>query len=61
VKYLPSLPWRRVISDGADIGGLGCLVGAGWSFSSALGVGLLGGALLLVGWVVGNEPSTPGQ
>jgi len=42
---------RRALSDVADLAGIGCLVAAGWSWSGILGLALLGGALVLIGWV----------
>jgi hypothetical protein len=41
-----------VLSEVADVAGIGCLVGAAWSWNVAAGVALLGVALLVVGWVV---------
>ncbi|WBP87047.1 hypothetical protein [Kitasatospora cathayae] len=43
---------RRVLSEVADVAGIGCVVGAVWSWNVAAGVFLLGIALLVVGLVI---------
>jgi hypothetical protein len=43
---------RRVLSEAADVAGIGCVVGAVWSWNVAAGVLLLGAALILIGWVI---------
>jgi hypothetical protein len=58
---LPRLPRPRprTLSDLVDVAGLGCLVGAAWWWLPIVGLVALGLALLLIGWVVGNEPASP--
>ncbi|MDH6123869.1 MULTISPECIES: DUF1056 family protein [unclassified Kitasatospora] len=43
---------RRVLSEVSDVAGIGCVVGAVWSWNVAAGVLLLGVALILIGWVI---------
>ncbi|MFE9372256.1 hypothetical protein ACFYM2_21150 [Streptomyces sp. NPDC006711] len=47
---------RSSVSDVVDLAGLGCLVGAAWWWVPVVGLVVTGLVLLLVGWVVGNEP-----
>jgi hypothetical protein len=47
----PALP-KRMASDVVDLAGVGCLVGAAWWWQPTVGLVALGGALLLVGWVM---------
>lgn len=47
----PRLP-RRIVSDVVDLAGVGCLVGAAWWWAPIAGLVALGGALLLIGWVL---------
>jgi hypothetical protein len=43
---------RRLIGEIADVLGIGCLVGAGWEFSSVLGLALAGVGLIVISLVV---------
>ncbi|MFI0894885.1 hypothetical protein [Streptomyces sp. NPDC020983] len=43
---------RRVLSDLVDVAGLGCLDAAAWWLWPPAGLIVLGGMLLLVGWVM---------
>jgi hypothetical protein len=45
---------RRTAEDLADIAGIGCLVVAGWEWSSILGLALAGLGLIAVSAVVGK-------
>lgn len=45
---------RRTLTDVMDVTGLGCLVGATWWWQPIVGLAVLGLALLVVGWVVGE-------
>jgi hypothetical protein len=57
VPKLPSFRVRRTtVSDLLDVAGLGCLVGAAWWWIPVVGLVATGLVLLLIGWVVGNEP-----
>lgn len=47
----PARP-RRLASDLVDLAGLGCIDGAAWWIHPIAGLALLGGMLLLVGWVI---------
>ncbi|PJN00800.1 hypothetical protein CG740_23120 [Streptomyces sp. CB01201] len=56
---LPKLSFRiprSSVSDVVDLAGLGCLVGAAWWWVPVVGLVVTGLVLLLIGWVVGNEP-----
>jgi hypothetical protein len=48
-------PNRRTVAELADVLGIGALVGAGWVWSSILGLALAGVGLLVIGAVVDNE------
>lgn len=58
---LPKLPRLRrgPLSDAVEVAGLGCLVGAAWWWLPIVGLVALGLVLLLIGWVVGDEPPAP--
>lgn len=43
---------RRGLSDAAELAGLGCLDGAAWWIHPLAGLAVLGGMLLLIGWVM---------
>lgn len=65
---LPKLPKpqisqipRSTASDLFDLAGLGCLDGAAWWWQPIVGLVVLGLALFLVGWVIGNEPAAQGD
>ncbi|MFI2184609.1 hypothetical protein [Streptomyces sioyaensis] len=45
-------PSRGVVSDTAELIGLGCLDGAAWWWQPVVGLVVLGLVLLLIGWVV---------
>lgn len=47
----PKAP-RRLASDLVDLAGLGCIDGAAWWIHPVAGLALLGGMLLLIGWVI---------
>lgn len=40
---------RTILSDVADVAGIGCLVAAGWQWNGIVGLALLGVSLVLVG------------
>lgn len=43
---------RRAVSDLVDVAGLGCLDAAAWWLWPPAGLIVLGGMLLLIGWVM---------
>jgi len=56
----PSLDRRRA-SDLVELAGLGCLDGAAWWWQPIVGLVVLGLILLLVGWVIDDEPAAQGD
>jgi fatty acid desaturase len=57
----PPRPGRRTVSDAVELAGLGCLDGAAWWWQPIVGLLVLGGLLVFVGWVIGDEPDPQGQ
>ncbi len=52
-------PGRSRVSDAVEAAGLGCLDAATWCWNPLAGLAVLGGLLLFVGWVIGDEPAPP--
>lgn len=55
IRRLPPLPVRSLV----EVAGLGCLVGAGFTVSAAVGLVVLGIALILAANFAGRPPSGP--